>query len=459
LLGLAATLAVACLVGEVGAARAGEAPPAAPETPPAAGAQFEGEAVEVPSPGRIRRAILGGKGQFLLLQIADEGLVRIFDTGTATIAGEVPIRMDSLVAATEDCLIVAHPALRLLECWSLADRKRLKTARTPFPGNVMSIAAGCSSDGPLLIYALDRKPYWALIHCKTLRPVQISSLNNESNLKPMELAKEKDGTVVQLAITGWQTRAAANGKVFGLWSESMDAGMCTLALDSRFSVHFAGIRDIAKYVAPLPDGSGICSSLGLYSPDFRSNSHKGFFAPTPDARFLLSLHLTMARSDREVELSKSVGVMSTERMTRVIELDPLPEMTGRVALGNDELPLEERYTFIPSAKLLVTIPPKENRMFVRRVRWSVPAKAEAVAMPAETHKEPGDDAKTPPAVHDLRTWSDPSGKFRLVARLLEVEGNQVTLQTEDGSKYSVSLDRLSEADAAYARSQESSRKP
>lgn len=52
---------------------------------------------------------------------------------------------------------------------------------------------------------------------------------------------------------------------------------------------------------------------------------------------------------------------------------------------------------------------------------------------------------------EFRTWIDSTGQHRAVARLLSVKGDTVRLEKEDGQLASVTMDRLSAADAQYVR--------
>jgi len=51
-----------------------------------------------------------------------------------------------------------------------------------------------------------------------------------------------------------------------------------------------------------------------------------------------------------------------------------------------------------------------------------------------------------------RTWSDPSGKFKIEARLLRVEDGKVVLRRTDDKEVTVPLDKLCEADQKYVAS-------
>jgi hypothetical protein len=51
----------------------------------------------------------------------------------------------------------------------------------------------------------------------------------------------------------------------------------------------------------------------------------------------------------------------------------------------------------------------------------------------------------------LRTWTDKSGKFKTKARFVQLSGDELTLETIEGKKITIALEKLSEADQAMAR--------
>jgi hypothetical protein len=52
---------------------------------------------------------------------------------------------------------------------------------------------------------------------------------------------------------------------------------------------------------------------------------------------------------------------------------------------------------------------------------------------------------------ELRTWASKSGKFSIKAKFVQLDGDQLTLEKEDGDSVTVGLDKLSEADQKTAR--------
>jgi hypothetical protein len=76
---------------------------------------------------------------------------------------------------------------------------------------------------------------------------------------------------------------------------------------------------------------------------------------------------------------------------------------------------------------------------------------EQIEEPAESAavtSAPGASAPTP---QDFRTWTSADGNFTVEAKLVEMAGDQLTLERRDGKRITVPRGKLSESDIAYVR--------
>jgi len=71
------------------------------------------------------------------------------------------------------------------------------------------------------------------------------------------------------------------------------------------------------------------------------------------------------------------------------------------------------------------------------------------ALPPQDVRVLGGAGRT--AKRPVRTWTDATGKFKQKARFVALDGDKLTLETEDGKKLTMNLEKLSEADQAMAR--------
>jgi hypothetical protein len=51
----------------------------------------------------------------------------------------------------------------------------------------------------------------------------------------------------------------------------------------------------------------------------------------------------------------------------------------------------------------------------------------------------------------MHTWTSKGGKFQVRARFVEMQGDLVRLEKEDGARVAVAIDKLSETDQKLAR--------
>jgi hypothetical protein len=58
-----------------------------------------------------------------------------------------------------------------------------------------------------------------------------------------------------------------------------------------------------------------------------------------------------------------------------------------------------------------------------------------------------------PTWSEIRTWSDSTGKHKVEAEFVELKDQKVTLRRKDGKAITIALEKLSEADRSFVRSQ------
>src|SRR5436190_8988176 len=67
------------------------------------------------------------------------------------------------------------------------------------------------------------------------------------------------------------------------------------------------------------------------------------------------------------------------------------------------------------------------------------------------NSSPGADASKKTAGRGLRTWTDKTGKFRVVAKFIELSDGKVSLETDKGKTVVLAIEKLSENDQKVAR--------
>jgi hypothetical protein len=438
---------VVLLMGVPSLAFANEQGSVSPATPPGTVPETEGTAVVLETSGRIRRALYAAGGSYLLLHIPEDGLVEVLDVEKRELIARLPVRGDALVASTYDRMVIAIPVLRILESWSWSDFSKRKTAEVPFPGVVKSLAAGHAAAGPVVLHGVDRRSYLGFLDPTTLEPQRLRRATYSTSHTTRDLDLTRWGAFFDTMHydRDLEIRAAAAGRVFA-YHVPRQMSLFTLSLDQN-AARVAEIQEQVAYVVPTVDGAAVGTSQGLFSADLKNAGPQGSFLPTADPRFLLSLHLREERKDGKRSLSPKVTLMSSESFSKVQDLPELTEMQGTLDADERRLPIDHRYFLIPKAQLLVTIPPSDDRVVMRRMTLAT-ATEKPIADERDHSPTEMDEETEEPA---FRTWTDSSRRFSVVARFDSLDGPTVILRRSDGVKLRVPLDKLSEPDQQFVR--------
>jgi hypothetical protein len=175
-------------------------------------------------------------------------------------------------------------------------------------------------------------------------------------------------------------RASAGGELFGIWqTKGSPSGFQTLA------VHRASLRAIYNHdgfdhLAPGPDGLTVYTGRGgplnaegkpVRASDSRPPTSSELTVPSSDPAYYLSVRgLSDNRSPNQPAGAVTVSVHEANDGTRLLTARDLGEMSG---MGNneawipDDFTVEKRFHFVPAARLLVTIPPTNDQLVLRRL--------------------------------------------------------------------------------------------
>lgn len=141
---------------------AGEAPPPGPVAAPPPGDRSEPAPVQVARlaevveerslPEAIARTCVGADGRYLIFDLPALRALAIFDTAETRVVRYLPAPADEfLFTAGRDCVMIARPAERTLERWSLITFQREAQGPCPVTGIPRALAMGSASTGPLVI--------------------------------------------------------------------------------------------------------------------------------------------------------------------------------------------------------------------------------------------------------------------------------------------------------------------
>ena len=289
------------------------------------------------------------------------------------------------MAAGSEKLVLVYPDQRLVQRWQLGTFEKELTKPLPFEGVVKAIAMGSSSTGPVLVHwavgsdSLDRSPI-SFLDVATLRPI--------SDLKVGDGAGQpggagSNGEVVAAHYSSYRDLAhwpaSADGRVFGAWCTSHSpSGLFVLTLQGR-TVRMAYEHVSVGYVIPGPDGRTIYTgSGGLFTDQLRavqrSRPNRRPLLPAADPNYYISIGISPAEGAGSPRRSRTgvgprCGVYISGNGSPILVTDPLDEMgaASREQWARTDLTSDKRYHFLPAAKMLVTIPPSNDQVVVRRL--------------------------------------------------------------------------------------------
>ena len=102
--------------------------------------------------GTATNVAVGGAGRYLLVTLADERQLAVFDVNTAEVVKRLPLAAENaLIAAGASKFVIAYPDSKQIERWDLGTLTRDGDPRAvPVAGTLEAIALGADSEGPLL---------------------------------------------------------------------------------------------------------------------------------------------------------------------------------------------------------------------------------------------------------------------------------------------------------------------
>jgi hypothetical protein len=172
------------------------------------------------------------------------------------------------------------------------------------------------------------------------------------------------------------SRASASGDVFALWrTDASPTGVRILSLRGR-TAHLAYRHDSFGYLAPSPDGLTYHTGrVGLFDtdsdvpsdPSSRPPPSPELNLPATDPAYYLGVR---GLSDGGAPSSGAEVTLYAADGTRLLTIGALEEME---AVRRDEdtiahdFTVDKRFHFVPAAKLLITVPPTDDRLVLRKL--------------------------------------------------------------------------------------------
>jgi hypothetical protein len=361
-------------------------------------------------PGVVNDLAVGGCGRYLLLAMGQRREIAVFDTSTAEVLDTIPIAAEHvLVAAGAEKAVLVYPGLGFIHRIDLGTLALDGQARIPVNGRVSAVAMGSDSAGPILAAwspSHHRDPhtkhYFSLISLDTLKVLDIRSvrvgagnpqakwLDDWGGLAPIR------GVIVPFELGGrgsLHLRASSGGDLFGLWDTGNSPdGFATIALrKDEVRVFYEGSTSL--HVVPGPDGRAVYTgALGRVEPEGKPLSRLGEWVafprmiPSTDPKLYLGVSLP-ASDPKGPKVVLTFHEAGTDRVLGHLD-EPFDDFFSakdpveRSATdGTRALDFDRRFLWVPTAQLLVMIPPTDDRLILRRV--------DSRALSGATHDETG----------------------------------------------------------------------
>jgi hypothetical protein len=267
-----------------------------------------------------------------------------------------------------DKLIVLLPNSNILQRWDLHTFERELAVNSPIKGSVRGLAMGYASNGPCVFYSGEVNGPGALA------PVRVNFLNI-STMKLIDFnAPEGQGNPPNRG--EMHVRISADGRVLGMWSTSQNpTGLTSLVLTGNSLKYFYHHNSTA-YIVPAPDGQRLYTTVGILTKELKmvrgSPSEMNRYLPSYHDKYYLGFEFiqrprppSVGQATPEITgMNVSVYMMDNDRPLVILNNLALPA-DNQVNPGSD-FTFDKHIHFIPQAKLIITIPPTNDRLVLHR---------------------------------------------------------------------------------------------
>ncbi|WP_406695291.1 serine protease [Singulisphaera sp. Ch08] len=348
-----------------------------------------GSAVVRTLEGQVSDLAVGGGGRYLLLVLKAVRKLAIFDINAAKVVKTIPLPSENvMVAAGARKFVVAFPEERLLQRWDLETLTSEGGFHpSPIKEELKAIAMGSDSDGPILAHWSPVKP--------SDGPTQLSFIDLDSlhvlRLGPIS-GRALEVSSSRGSFTGLRDiRVSPGGSLFSFWNGNSSSQVIrTVSVRGRMFNHYIGdyLGDLIScgFASPGADDrtiftgalgrlDGLGKPIGdaLDPPWAKAREDQPWevlTVPSADPAYYLVLEQAPYRRNNYKPTGPVVAsVHSAGDATRLLTIPTLQEMTGFKVEDwySGRIGVDQRFHYVPAARLLITIPPTNDRLVLRRV--------------------------------------------------------------------------------------------
>jgi len=329
---------------------------------------LEQDEIHLPLPGAISNVVLGGGGRYLVIHLAKERQLAVFDASLAKIAGYIPLADEQVeYAAGQTDLLVAFPDARLLQRYDLATRKREVSAPFPFLGVLKTMSMGAGSNGPLLMVHSANTAALSRLTYEFLNPETMRKHDVNFSGRPRQ-GSYRDAL---------HLRASMDGTVFGAWATSHSpTGVEALVLNGdELKTYYE--HNSTAYVVPNAEGTMVYTSTGvrgvtqltLTGSGRNRNGTQAFRFPSTSPEYDFSIPAQSPRSPRgnAGNSQQNITIHFAGEEEPLVTVPNVPIPTGTIAWNRSPLTLDRQLWLIPQAEMLVISGAGVDELYLRRI--------------------------------------------------------------------------------------------
>lgn len=326
----------------------------------------------------VRDVAVGGGGRYLILHLPRLTKLAVFDVNEARVVKEVPLPANDIkFTAGLDKLVIALGD-GTVQRWSLKTFEQELAVAAPTKGRIVAISMWAASQGPVVAFAMEPNQPGGVA-------MPASFLLTLDKLERQEIVWARVGH--HPVNTGEQIhlRTSPDGKSTAFWcSNYTPSGINWIRWENRVAestyTHSSG-----GYLVPGQGGRVLFTGIGLFTaigmtpqdnkaPAGMESGHRclpaygsGYYldlGPPPPTNYNLAGNRA-AGAGADVTRGLAVRKTGVDGPLKVFPDIDVP--VEPVDFLKRDLTLDKRFHFIPQAKLLVIIPPGEDRLVLYRV--------------------------------------------------------------------------------------------
>jgi hypothetical protein len=308
-------------------------------------------------PAAVSDACVGGGGRFIILTIASERKVAVFDVNEAKVVKYIPVEDDNpSAAASLDKLVIAGAGK--LERYSLETFEKEGSVKLPAGQTGAHLLMGSASRGPLLGMVAGAPGF---VDPNTLKPPKALTLDVGKGEKWTEGA----------------TRISADGRVITTYSPftSPQSHRVYVRTGTTYKKLMPGPdnADVSGHFAPGPEGRFFYSAVGILNSAGKPVGKKGAYGdgskyslPAAEGEaFFLRINVPGFPHGDKKPGKMYLHVPGDDRLLG--ELTGVEVPSGLNHWGREKFGVDKRFFLIPSAQLLVQLPDSLDKLILHRV--------------------------------------------------------------------------------------------